>query len=176
VLAAARDLLADGGLDGLTMRRLAQRLGVAPNAVYSHVPGKSALIDDLLDDALSAVGAPAADEADPRAGLRQMMASTYDVLLEHPSLVPLYLARQGARGPNAQALGEVMLTLLARADVDGVAAREALRVLIVYTIGFAAFATQPPTDPGEDRPLGARQLRENFTRGLDWLLAGILSG
>ena len=33
---------------------------------------------------------------------------------------------------------------LARADVHGEAARKALRVLIVYTIGTAAFATHPP--------------------------------
>ncbi len=37
VLAEARALLAEGGLDALTMRALATRLGVQPNTLYSHV-------------------------------------------------------------------------------------------------------------------------------------------
>lgn len=103
VLAAARELLAAGGLEALTMRALADRLHVAPNALYSHVAGKTALIDELLDELLALVEAPPEDVADPRAGLHRVMASTYDVRLAHADLVPLYLARQGARGPTPSA-------------------------------------------------------------------------
>jgi AcrR family transcriptional regulator len=170
VLAAARDLLAERGLEGLTMRALAERLDVAPNALYSHVDGKTALIDAVLDDVLAEVDAPSADTEDPAAGLHALMASTYDVLLAHADLVPLYLARQGARGPNAIRLGDVMLALLARAGVSGPRAREALRVLIVYTIGFAAFTTRAPLGP-EPR---ADELHGNFDSGLRWLLAGVV--
>ncbi len=165
VLDAARSVLADRGLASLTMRSLAQRLDVAPNALYSHVQGKAALVDELLDEVLA--------EVETGAGLEDLMTSTYDVLLSHRDLVPLYLARQGARGPNAQRLGDAMLMLLARAGVDGKRAREARRVLIVYTIGFAAFATQPPIEPGAEGPLTPEAMRENFTVGLRWLLAGI---
>jgi TetR/AcrR family tetracycline transcriptional repressor len=175
VLAAAHRLLADRGLEALTMRALAERLGVAPNALYCHVASKTALIDDMLDDVLAEVEAPAPDSADPSTGLHQLMASTYDVLLAHPDLVPLYLARQGARGPNARRLGDIMLALLAGAGVSGPSAREALRVLIVYTIGFAAFATRPPVEPGADRPLTTDEMFDNFTTGLGWLLAGIMN-
>ena len=42
-------------------------------------------------------------------------SAVHAVLLAHPDLVALYLGRQGARGPNAVRLGEVMLALLARA-------------------------------------------------------------
>ena len=66
---------------------------------------------------------------------------TYVTLTEQPDLVPFYLARQGARGPNAVRLGEVLDVLLARAGVRGSSVPEARRVLIVHTIGFAAFAT-----------------------------------
>jgi TetR/AcrR family transcriptional regulator, tetracycline repressor protein len=165
VLAAARDLLAERSLEGLTMRALAERLDVTPNALYSHVASKTALLDEVLDDVLAEVEAPAADVADPVAGLHALMVSTHDVLLAHPDLVPLYLARQGARGANAQRLGDVMLALLARSGVSGPAARGALRVLIIYTIGFAAFAADPA--------LRAQELLDNFDRGLGWLLAGI---
>lgn len=174
VLVAARELLAEDGLEALTMRALARRLAVSPNALYSHVASKTALIDDVLDDLLAGVAAPAPDAEDPRRGLHALMASTFDVLLAHPDLVPLYLARQGARGPNAQRLGDVMLALLGRARISGLRAREALRVLIVYTIGFAAFAVRPPIElPGTaERP--TRELLENFDSGLRWLLDGII--
>ncbi|MDQ3931645.1 MAG: TetR/AcrR family transcriptional regulator [Actinomycetota bacterium] len=173
VLAGARDLLAERGLEALTMRTLAARLGVRPNALYSHVTSKSALLDDLLDELLAEVEAPPPDLDNPSAGLHRLMASTYDVLLTHPDLVPLYLARRGARGPNAQRLGDIMLALLARAGVTGDDAREARRVLIVYTIGFAAFVTSPPLEPSGPVTPSVEEFVDNFHAGLGWLLAGI---
>jgi len=169
VLGAAREQIAEAGLEGLTMRALADRLGVTPNALYSHVESKTGLVDDLLDDVLAEVDEPALG-GDPRAALHDLMSSTYDVLLAHPDLVPVYLARQGARGENAQRLGEIMLTQLERAGIGGPAAREAQRVLIVHTIGFAAFTSSAAGDP---RVLAPNELRSNFEAGLHWLLAGI---
>jgi len=172
VLATAHELLAERGIDALTMRALAERLGVSPNSLYSHVANKTDLVDALLDDVLAEVEAPPVD-VDPVAGLHDLMASTHGVLLAHPDLVPLYVARQGSRGPNAQRLGEVMLALLDRAGVTGVQALEARRVLIVYTIGFAAFAVRPPFEDVGERPLPAAEVTANFESGLRWLLAGI---
>ena len=173
VVKAARGLLREGGLDALTMRALAERLGVAPNALYSHVPSKTALVDDVLDDVLAEVEAPAGDERAAGAALHALMASTYEVLLAHPELVPLFMTRQGARGPNAQRLGDIMLALLARGNTTGSRALEARRVLIIYTIGFAAFAARPPLEPGEGAPLATNEITRNFDSGLRWLLAGI---
>lgn len=173
VLAAARDLLVAGGLEALTMRALAQRLGVRPNALYSHVPSKTTLVDDLLDDALGAVEAPATDALDPLDGVHALMTSTYQVLLAHPDLVPVYLARQGARGPHAQHLGDVMLALLIRAGITGPRAREALHVLIVYTIGSAAFASGSVLATDDAAPLPGEDPATHFDHGLRWILAGI---
>ncbi len=180
ILAAASEVLAEGGVGALTMRALARRLQVAPNALYSHVPDKAALLDLLLDELLASVPAPAADAEDPVAALKALMTTTYDVLTAHPALVPLYLARQGARGPHAIRLGKVMDALLARAGAipdDAVAAR---RVLIIHTIGSAAFAAGPPGGPDDperldaDRPLSRQQSRHTFTRSLHWLVTGIV--
>jgi TetR/AcrR family transcriptional regulator, tetracycline repressor protein len=173
VLAAARELLVQGGLEALTMCALADRLEVRPNSLYSHVESKTALIDDLLDEALADVDAPDPALADASAGLHALMASTYAVLLAHPAMVPLYLARQGARGPNARRLGDIMLALLARTGVTGPGAREALRVLIVYTIGFAAFVTRGPIEPDGDPEPPAEELLANFDTGLRWLIEAI---
>jgi TetR/AcrR family transcriptional regulator, tetracycline repressor protein len=87
--------------------------------------------------------------------------------------VPLYLARQGARGPNAQRLGDIMLALLARAGITGPRAREALYVLVVYTIGFAAFGTRGPLALSDETEAPSDDVVANFENGLRWLLAGI---
>ncbi len=173
VLAVARELLVEHGMDGLTMRALAERIGVSPNALYSHVESKTALVDDLLDEVLAEVDAPALDVGDPIAGVHALMTSTYKVLLAHADLIPAYLARQGARGPHAQHLGDVMLALLERAGVTGSRAQEALHVLIVYTIGSAAFATRAPLASGESSPPTSRDHAAHFDHGLRWILAGI---
>jgi AcrR family transcriptional regulator len=173
VLAAARAQLADGGLAALTMRALARRLEVTPNALYSHVESKTALVDELLDDLLAEVEAPVPGGGDWREDLRTVMRSTHRVLLANPDTVPLYLARRGARGANALRLGDLMLEALARGGITGPPAREALRVLIVHAIGSAAFTTADPLDG----PAGAQEPPDDLVRtfewGLDWLLTGI---
>lgn len=164
VLAAARDVLADRGAEGLSMRAVATRAGVAPNALYSHVENRAALVDALLDDLLAAVPAPAPDVA-PSTGLRAVMLASFDLVSRHPDLVPLYLSRQGSRGPHARALGDAMAALLARGGVTGDAAGRTIRALIVHMLGHAALATG-------DGPLPAAELRADLDRGLGWLLAG----
>lgn len=165
VLVGARELLATGGVAALSMRALARHLDVTPNALYSHVSGKDGLLDDLLDDLLAGVVVPAADVVDPLVGLSQVMTSTWRVLTAAPDLVPLYLVRQGARGDNAVRLGVVMDGLLARVGLRGRAAEQARTVLIVHTIGAAAFATAGG--------LTSAQARRTFASSLRWLLAGI---
>jgi AcrR family transcriptional regulator len=138
VVAAARRIVDRHGLDALTMRRLAAELGVTPNTLYSHVAGKSALLDLLMDDV--------AGEVEWRDGLRALFASTRRTVAAAPELAPLFLSRP-TRGPNALRLGEVTLQLLARGGVEGPAAVRALRALLVYSFGYATFAAARAEDP-----------------------------
>jgi AcrR family transcriptional regulator len=170
VVGAARSVLADAGYAGLTMRGLARHLGVAPNALYSHVGDKTELVDLVLDDVLGEVTVP--DEVsvhrDPLAAVRSIMTASFDVLLEHTDLMPHFLARQGARGDHAVRLGEVTLDALSRAGVEAADAEETLRVLIVTTVGFAAFAPA-------GGPVPPDQIRASYLRALDWLLASAVN-
>lgn len=173
VLSAARQLLADGGAQAVTIRAVARALQVAPNALYSHVDGRTALLDALLDDLLADVTTPPPDAEDPVAGVHLLMSSTYEVLTAAPDLVPVYLTRQGARGSNAVRLGQVLDALLERTGLHPESVAEARRVLIVHTIGAAAFTTAPATDSDTSPPLPAEQLRHSYHRSLTWLLTGI---
>lgn len=173
VLAAARAVLREDGIQALSLRAVARRLGVAPNTLYSHVAGKEDLLDLVLDDVLGGVAIPADEEVrrDPWGAVRAIMLDSYDVLLAHPGLVPAYLDRQGARGVQARRLGVVTMRALGNAGLDEGSAREAMRVLIVNTVGFAAFSARP--EGAGAGVIGANELRRNFENGLDWLLAGI---
>lgn len=171
VLAAARELLEQDGEDALSVRAVARRLGVAPNAIYSHVDGRAALVDGVLDDLLGKVPAPAVGRPAP-AALAELLLAAYDLLVSHPWLVSLYLARQGARGENAVRLGAVMDERLAAAGVAPDAAADARRVLLVHLMGSAAFAA---SSAGPDAGVDPAHARALFTRSLDWLLAGLVT-
>jgi AcrR family transcriptional regulator len=173
VLSAARALLDEGGLDALSMRAVARRLGVAPNALYSHVAGKTELLDAVLDETLAAIDEPppGAAAAEPAAAVLALMCSAYEVLAARPALVPLYVMRQGARGERSARFGEVLDGLLERLGLPAARIPEVRRVLIVHTIGFASLAAQSPDDPGE-RPVSADELARSLVHGLEWLLAG----
>src|SRR6218665_3603504 len=55
IIAAALDLLDQAGLDGLTMRKLAEALDVQAPSLYWHFPGKPALLDAMANALLEDV-------------------------------------------------------------------------------------------------------------------------
>lgn len=196
VLEAARRIADEQGVDRLTMRRLAAELGVTPNSLYTYFPHKEALLDALLDDLLAGVEAPDPAEGDWRDGLVRVMDSSRRLLLAHPQLASAFIARPGL-GPNAVRLGERSLELLRRGGLEGERAAEALRILLVYSLGFAAFqaprvagdaagrsgraeaafaglaAAEFPRMRGLAGELAGPTTDRQFHTGLRWLLDGI---
>lgn len=195
ILEAARSISEREGVARLTMRRLADRLGVAPNALYSHFPNKSALLDAVLDSLLAGIEVPEVERVDWKRGLFVLMSEARRLLRAHIELIPLFLSRP-SRGPNAMRLGEVTLAFLARAGLRGPAAVDALRVLLIYSLGFAAHEAPRRNDPAPEkrralseaafrgapdlphvRELAGELARhpddETFEMGLRWLIAGI---
>ena len=53
VVRAALDLVEDGGLDRLTIRAVAARLGVSPMAVYNHAVDREDLLVGMLEASLA---------------------------------------------------------------------------------------------------------------------------
>jgi AcrR family transcriptional regulator len=149
-VAAARDVVTSQGADALTMRRLAARLGVAPNALYSYYPDKASLLDAVLDSLLAEVEVADLDRMAWRDGLVSLMEASRSMLLDHADLLPQLFARP-MRGPNASRLGEETLALLARGGVEGPAAVDALRALLTYTFGSVVIDAPRRSDPD---PLG----------------------
>jgi TetR/AcrR family transcriptional regulator, tetracycline repressor protein len=121
------------------MRRLADALGVMPNALYTYFPDKAAILDAVLDDLLGDVQAPR-PRIGWRRGLVELMSSYRRLLLTQPGLIALTVSRPMV-GPNAVRLREEMLTLLSRGVPSDAAAVNAFLALFAYTTGFVAFET-----------------------------------
>jgi TetR/AcrR family transcriptional regulator, tetracycline repressor protein len=89
------------------MRRMADHLGVAPNALYTHVRGKADLIEGLIDQAYAGIHVdhdPTRDWPEQLAAISQAVRALF---LAHPAVVP-YAIQQPGLGPNSLRLGEAI--------------------------------------------------------------------
>jgi TetR/AcrR family transcriptional regulator, tetracycline repressor protein len=139
VVAEARRIAARQGVQSLTMRRLADALGVVPNALYTYFPDKDAILDAVLDDLLGDVE-PSGRGSSWRRSLASLMSSYRRILLRQSGLIALTVSRP-MYGPNALRLREDMLTLLRKGHLDDADAVSAYLALFAYTTGFVAFET-----------------------------------
>jgi AcrR family transcriptional regulator len=83
VLQAAVTLADEAGIDALSMRSLAQELGVVPMALYKHVANKDELIDGMVDCVVGEIDPPVTD-ADWENAVRRRILSARRALLHHP--------------------------------------------------------------------------------------------
>jgi len=83
VLHAAVLLADDAGSESLSMRKLAQELGVVPMALYKHVANKEELLDGMVDVVVREIDPPIRG-TDWKAAVRQRILSARRALLRHP--------------------------------------------------------------------------------------------
>jgi len=162
VVAEALAVIAQDGVQALTMRRLAARLGVVPGALYRHVRNKQQLHDLVLDNVLAEVDV----NLDPSLGWNdQLMALAHrlrQVLEAHPGVAGILKTRDPL-GPHSLALAEAFLGPLQAAGFTDREAGLAFFLLVDYTIGFAV--SSPPTSVNEQRvrdPATRTQLHQFF--------------
>jgi AcrR family transcriptional regulator len=162
VVAEALAVIAQDGVQALTMRSLAARLGVVPGALYHHVGNKQQLQDLLLDGVLAEVDF----HTDPSLAWTQqlkILAHRLRVVLEaHPGIAGILKTRDPL-GPHSLALAEALLGPLRAAGFADRQAGLAFFLLVDYTIGFAVSAT--PTSVNEQRvrdPAIRTQLHQFF--------------
>jgi AcrR family transcriptional regulator len=82
ILRAAVALADEGGAESLSMRRLAQELGVVPMALYKHVAGKDELLGGMIDVVVAEIDLPIED-ADWKTTMRERILSARRTLLRH---------------------------------------------------------------------------------------------
>jgi AcrR family transcriptional regulator len=95
IVAAARQLVETEDADALTMRRLADELGIKAPSLYKHLPGREAVVARLVDEALFETGdrlhsALESTTADAAGGpVASLLASYRDFGRAHPNLYRL---------------------------------------------------------------------------------------
>ena len=97
VLRAAIELADAGGVEALSMRRLAKELGVEAMSLYNHVANKDAILDGIIDAVVSEIELPPAGD-DWKAAIRQSAISARNVFVRHRWANNLQMSRQSA-GP-----------------------------------------------------------------------------
>jgi AcrR family transcriptional regulator len=83
VLRAAIALTDDIGIESLSMRKLAQELGVVPMALYKHVANKDELLDGMVDVVVGEIDPPN-DGTGWKQAVRQRILSARRTMLRHP--------------------------------------------------------------------------------------------
>jgi AcrR family transcriptional regulator len=83
VLGAAVALADEGGVDALSMRRLAQELGVVPMALYKHAANKDEMLGGMIDVVVGEIDPPLSG-TDWKTAVRQRVLSARSALLRHP--------------------------------------------------------------------------------------------
>jgi AcrR family transcriptional regulator len=137
IIEAALALLDEHGPGALSMRRLAERLGVAPNALYTHVRGKADLIDGLIDQVYAGLDLDPDPSADWTQQLATLSQSIRAHLLAHPAVVSFALQQPGL-GPNGLRLGEAIYAVLRPAGFSDQAVVSTVYALLTYILGFVA--------------------------------------
>jgi TetR/AcrR family tetracycline transcriptional repressor len=139
ILDAALSLLDEGGPEAASIRGIAAQVGVAPNAVYTYFPDKAAVIKGLVERLLGGVNHDLfADREQPwRDRVEALALELRAHLSAHPGAVPLMIGGP-MDGPNALALNERLLQLLADAGLEPADAARASYLLIVYVFGSIA--------------------------------------
>lgn len=192
IVAAAVDLLDAEGIEGLTMRRLADRLGSGVMSLYWHVDNKENVLDLALDRVLAHSGASQTVEARQwRSHVVHMLEDWRVSMLHHPWSMSLLPRR--TLGPNILNRLELLSKTLSRGGVADADLNVAVWALWNYVMG--ATVTRASFNRSDDDQAAA-QLRlahsgENyptieraqllldkdwdgtFKKGLDFLLDGL---
>ncbi|MEX0171399.1 TetR/AcrR family transcriptional regulator [Streptomyces sp. LMG1-1-1.1] len=157
VVAAAIRLLGTRGADAVSIRGIAAELGLAPNAVYTYFPDRAAVVRAVVEHLLGQTDLTALASPDTpwRDRIHALAADLRHRLLAHPGAVHLLLSGP-MDGPNALALGEALLTVLADTGLDPTEAARASYLLIVQVLGAIALEAAELPSPAPAPPIAER--------------------
>ncbi len=135
VLHAGIELADDVGIDGFTMRTLAQGLGVVPMALYKHVANKEDLLDGMVDIVWGEVTEPGAERGWKRS-LRERAVSLRAALTRHRWAIGLMEAH-GRPGPESLRQHNAMMGCLRESGFSFRTTVHVTSALDAYVYGFA---------------------------------------
>jgi AcrR family transcriptional regulator len=152
VLQAAIALADQGGIESLTMRKLAAALGVEAMSLYNHVANKGDLVDGIVDVVVGEIELPAAE--DWEVAIREYAISAHEALLRHPWACSLVMSPTTTRAARTQRLRymEWLLGLLRKAGFSPELTYHAYHALDGHILGFTLWQL--------GHSAGAKELRD----------------
>jgi AcrR family transcriptional regulator len=159
VLHAAIALADQGGFELLTMRRLANALGIEAMSLYNHVASKEDLLDGMVDLVFAEIQPPSTD-SDWKTAMRQRAISTREALGRHRWAIGLMEGRTN-HGPANMSLHNAVLGCLRGAGFSMEMTVHAYSMQDAYIYGFALQERDMPSESADDFAAEAqRQMHE----------------
>jgi AcrR family transcriptional regulator len=135
VLRAAMTMADERGIESLSMRKLADELGVKAMSLYNHVANKDDLIEGIVDAAWAEIALPSA-EADWKTQIRELAVAAHETMLEHPWASGLRMS--GAPGPARLRYGDSLLGAFRNAGFSKDLTYHAYHIVESYIVGFTS--------------------------------------
>jgi AcrR family transcriptional regulator len=148
VLDAAVALADRDGVGALSMRKLAQELGVEAMSLYHHVAGKDAILDGIVDVVFGEIELPSGDGG-WKAAMRRRAVSARSALRRHPWATALMESRT-TPGPANLRHHDAVLGVLRNAGFPVELAAHAYSLLDAYIYGFALQESSLPFETPEE--------------------------
>ena len=136
------------GVDGLSMRRLADALGAGAMSLYHYVANKDELLDAMTDVVFEEIELPS-EETDWQSAMRRRAVSARQALARHPWAIGLMESRTSP-GPANLRHHEAVLGCLRNAGFSVAMATHANWLLDSYVYGFALQASSLPFDTADE--------------------------
>lgn len=148
------------GLAGLTMRRLAQDLGVSLGTIYAAVGSKTDILSGLVDEVLSDLSEDvSSSEQDDTEAIVRLWTHAHTLLVAHPAVAEL-AATQPLTGTPVYSVLETTLRHLEHAGLGRPAAVHAYTVLRSYLIGFTVLRVTRAEQHADDERSRIEEMRQ----------------
>lgn len=122
------------GIESISMRRLAQELGVEAMSLYTHVRNKDDLLDGMADAVIAEIPTNA-DAADWKTSLRRLALAARSVVLAHP-WAPHIIESRTAPGPATVRYINTVIGVLREGGFTIAQTHHALHILGSRALGF----------------------------------------
>ena len=158
MLSAAITLADKGGIEALSMRKLANELGVEAMSLYNHVANKGEILDGIIDLVATEIESPPAG-AHWKTALRQSAISHHQVLLRHPWAAGQWMSRR-TPSPARLRLADSTLRAFREGGFSNDRTYHAFHVLQSHISGYTLYVLSLRFDAAELKELAATFLRD----------------
>ncbi len=161
ILRTAVPLADEGGVESLSMRRIAQELGVVPMALYKHVANKDEMLDGMVDVIVGEIDPPL-EGADWKTAIRERVLSARRALLRHPWASRVIESRT-APTPTVIGYMDEMIGILRKGGFSVDLTHHAMHAIGSRALGFSQeLFDDTPDDPPEIQAIAAQQMAEAY--------------